>query len=195
MRDTGMIAHDSPQFIPKKTREGGYPAVAFNGTGAGIRAEALDEVGHYPWEYFLTFLELHLCTRLIEAGWEVRLYPELEVWHSRQSGSTYPARDYSGLRNYYLYVLEFYPWAELIYEVLHEIGYRTKLVLSGYLSIRLLISATYGAIRSYRWIIRARRPVSAETIRYLKEVRKCGNWHQIAPERRTYSKLKPEEVP
>jgi len=187
MRDTGLIAHDSPQFIPERRVSGGYPAVAFNGTGAGLRAEALSEVGFFNQGYFMMYLELHLCTRLLDAGWEVRHFPAIEVWHSRPSGSSYPAMSFFGLRNYYWYVWEFYPCPMAILETLHEISSRLKLVIRGELPLRSLINASFSAIREGSHIIRSRKPVSSEVLAYLRSVRHWGNQHGLAAKHRQYS--------
>lgn len=52
MRDSGRIAHDSPQFVPEGDSVMGYPAAAYNGTGAGLRASALLQTRLYPWHFF-----------------------------------------------------------------------------------------------------------------------------------------------
>jgi GT2 family glycosyltransferase len=182
-----LIAHDSPQFIPERQSTGGYPAVAFNGTGAGLRASALDEVGYFPWGYFMMYLELHLCTRLLEAGWEVNHFPEIEVWHSRSSGSSYPERSFYGQRNYYWYVWEFYPWQLAVFETMHEIAFRFKLVMRGKLSLLSSILASIAAIRGGPGILKVRRPVSRDVLDNMRSVRQCGNWHSKAPEFRQYS--------
>jgi len=84
MSDTGKIAFDSPQFWPEGNLESGYPCVAYNGTGAGLRTEAIRNLMPiYPKYYFRSWIELYLCTRLLQTDWDVRCFPNIEVWHCR----------------------------------------------------------------------------------------------------------------
>lgn len=46
-----------------------------------LRREALDEVGVFDEGYYMYVEDVDLCTRLRQAGWEVRFSPELEVTH------------------------------------------------------------------------------------------------------------------
>jgi N-acetylglucosaminyl-diphospho-decaprenol L-rhamnosyltransferase len=46
-----------------------------------LRREALEEVGLFDEGYWLYVEDVDLCTRLHDAGWEVRFCPELEVVH------------------------------------------------------------------------------------------------------------------
>jgi GT2 family glycosyltransferase len=187
MQDTGQIAHDSPQFIPEGNSQLGYPAVAYNGTGAALRTAALREVGYYPEPYFINYLELHLCTRLIQSGWKVRHFPDIEVWHSRKSGSSFPARSRRGLRNYLWYVLEFYPWPDVVQELLHEKAYRMKLCFKGQLSFQVILSALVWAIYGAPDLMSQRKPVSQTVLSYLQEVRRCGNWYDLSPKIRKFT--------
>jgi GT2 family glycosyltransferase len=182
MRDTGRIAHDSPQFVPEGSTDLGYPGVAFNGTGAGLRATALRDAGGYPRHFSMIYIELHLCTKLLAAGWQLRHFPTIEVWHSRISSSSNPPLSYYGLRNYYWYVWQFYPWPHVLSETLHELGSHTKLVLRGQIPPAAFWRATRDAFLGARQVLTQRRPVSGATLKYMQWVRRHGNWHGIAPE-------------
>lgn len=189
MRDTGRIAYDSPQFAPYgqgDKHNHGLPGVVFNGTGAGLRAEALRRGCSFPSYFFSTYLELHLCTALLDAGWEVRHFPEIEVWHSRPSGSSHPMTSYYGLRNYYWYVWQLYPASEIFFETLHRTGYHLKLWRQGHLSGQSLLKGTYDALRGAWYPLRHRQPISKTTLLYVKWVRRHGCWYGIAPEVRPF---------
>jgi len=186
MRDTGRIAHDSPQFVNFGPCAAGFPGAVFNGTGAALRSAALRQSGYYPDYFFLIYLELFLCTKLLDAGWEVRHFPELEVWHSRPSGSSHPASSYYGLRNYYWYVWQLYPAGDAFYETLHQTGFYFKLWRAGELSLRSWMKATVDAIRGAGKPLRRRQPMTMTTLLYMKWVRRHGNWHGIAPEVRPF---------
>jgi len=183
MVDTGEIAHDSPQFVPEGNLKSGYPCAAYNGTGAGLRAAALKGFGPiYPKCFFRTWIELYLCTNLLRTGWDVRHFPDIEVWHSRPSGSSVPVLSYYGLRNYYWYVWRFYPWRDLVWETLRELGSRIKSGLAGRVPFRVLWKATQDAFLGAISAFRNRQPVSLETLEYLRRVRQHSNRHGIAPE-------------
>ena len=187
MRDTGKIAHDSPQFVPEGNDGAGYPGVAFNGTGAGLRTAALRGAGYYPWHFFRTYLELHLCTRLLGQGWHVLHFPELEVWHCRQSQSAQERPyTYFGLRNYYWYIWELYPRPQVLGETFHELGSRFKLLLGGRIPVSLFWRATRDAFLGMRKALALRHPVSTDTIGHMRRVRRHGNWHGLTPEIRPF---------
>ncbi len=186
MRDTGRIAHDSPQFDPTSSRHGGYPCPAFNGTGAGLRTAALRACGYYPACFTISYLELWLCSRLLDTGWATRLYPEIEVWHSRPTGSSMPALSEMGLRNYYWYVWELYPWPLVLTETLHELASRLKMTLQGNLPPARYWDATRAAFVGVRRALERREPVSTNTIRQLRALRRQGNWHGLAAQIRPF---------
>jgi len=182
MRDTGKIAHDSPQFVPEGSLESGYPCVAYNGTGAGLRAAAVRKLMPiYRKNYFRSWIELYLCTNLLRAGWDVRHFPDIEVWHCRHSGSSIPCLSYHGLRNYYWYVLTFYPWPHWMTEVLHHFGSGIKLTLQGGIPVGLFLRSFKDALKGAPAVMDCRRPISPALLAHLGRVRRYGNWHGIAP--------------
>jgi GT2 family glycosyltransferase len=175
MQDTGQIAHDSPQFMPDEDTQTGYPTVAYNGTGAGLRASAVQNLlPAYPRMYFRSWIELHLCTRLLRAGWEVRHFPDIEVWHCRPSNSAVPEFSYYGLRNYYWYVLQFYPWPHWVNEILHHVVGGLRLMPHGTVRPALWLRAFLDAMRGVPTVVRQRDPVDPELLAYLRTVRRHG---------------------
>jgi len=194
MKDTGRIAYDSPQFIPEGDPARGFPTAAYNGTGAGLRMEALRQVGYYPFHFFRSWLELHLCTRLIEAGWQVRYFPSLEVWHCRPTGSVYRPVTYYGLRNYLWYVWTFYPWPYWIQETLHFLGSRLKLTWRRPASLRLLAKATIDAFLGWPRFASTRQPISSQTLNYLRRIRRHRNDYGLVPEYRRFPAPSPSNA-
>jgi GT2 family glycosyltransferase len=187
MRDTGCLARDSPQFVPEGSVAEGYPGVAYNGTGAGLRAEALREVGYYPWYFNNDYLELHLCTRLLDAGWQVRHFPQVQVWHSRPSGSSNPPCSYGGLRNYYWYVWEFYPWPQVLTETLHHLGSSLRCTVRVGTAFADFWRATLHAGLGVRQAVAQRRPVSQATLDYMRWVRSHGNDYGFVAQRQPFA--------
>jgi GT2 family glycosyltransferase len=191
MADTGKIAYDSPQFSPDDQHQGGYCAAAFNGTGAGLRADAVHAVGYYPFHFFRSWLELSLCTKLIDAGWEVRYFPELEVWHWRPTGSVNRPLTYYGLRNYFWYVWTFYPDGNVLRETMRYFAYCLKLILRRQLSVGLFARSWCSACLGWARIVGTRQPVSPSTIIYLRHIRQHTNDYGLVPAYRRFS-LTPE---
>lgn len=186
MQDTGLLAYDSPNYDYKSMAGGGYPSAAFNGTGAALRAQALKEVGYYPFYFFRSWCELHLCTRLIDKGWDVNYIPDLEVWHCRPSGSINRPITYYGLRNYLWYVWSFYPWPQVIIETIHYSGSRFLSVLQGKLSIVLFIKALIHALINWSQYSLDRKPISITTLESLQRRRASGNDHSIVDNYRSF---------
>jgi len=184
MRDTGRIAHDNPQFVPQPDEFGGYPCPAYNGTGAGLRRRAVQAVGPmYPAPFFHIYIELHLCTRLMEAGWKVRYFPKIEVFHSRSSSDPPANLGYYGLRNYYWYVWTLYPRSMAWRETAHQIGYNLRCLFKRQVRLGLLGRALWDATRDVSEARKCRQAVSRETVDYLRWLRRHGNSHGVAPER------------
>jgi GT2 family glycosyltransferase len=186
MCDTGRLGYDSPQFVLNGDLTHGYQTVAYNGTGAGLRATALHQVGHYPFHFFRSWLELHLCTRLIEAGWEVRYFPSIEVWHSRPSGSINRPVTYYGLRNYLWYVWTFYPWPQVAGETIHVLGSRLKLTLTRRMPLGTFMKALMDGVLGWLCQPSTRQPISHETLTYLRRVREYSNDQGVVPAHRPY---------
>lgn len=171
---TGEVADDSPRFVLTDAVDGGYPCAAYNGTGAGLRAAALRSAGYYPEDYFLSWIELYLCTRILDNGWEVRCYPDIVVEHFKEPGGSYRPMTYNGLRNYYWYVWTFYPGLHAVTETMRYLGGQMKKVLRGRLAFGLLARATVDAIRSFPKVLQQRSPISSGTLRTLCHIRKHG---------------------
>jgi GT2 family glycosyltransferase len=176
MRDTGFTAYDNPQYLPEGNKEIGYPAVSFNGTGAAIRKCVLQEVGFYPDYFFMSFIELHLSSRILDAGWEIRYFPEIEVWHDRPTGTITRFFTYEGMRNYFLYVWNLGPDAfSILRETIRYAGFLYKSALNGKASISLVTRSIFEAIWRLPIALKSRKPVSKSTWDYLFQIRKGEN--------------------
>lgn len=188
MRDTGLLAYDNPNYINETQRESEYPSAAFNGTGAALRTKALRDVGYYPFYFYRSWCELHLCTRLIDNGWHVNYVPDLEVWHCRQSGSINRPITYYGLRNYFWYVWSFYPWPHIFTETLYYTGSRILKVIQGKLPVTLFLKATVHAIVNWRQYSSDRKPITVKSLNSLRKRRESGNEHGIVDNYRPFGK-------
>jgi glycosyltransferase involved in cell wall biosynthesis len=68
-----------------------YPEV-FTGCGVGLRADALQQVGGLPEDYFMQAEEYDLSLRLLDAGWSVRRFEDLCVRHMKTPLARFPGR-------------------------------------------------------------------------------------------------------
>lgn len=172
MQDTQEIAQDNPEFRPVGDEQTGYPAAAYNGTGAGIRASALHNVGYYPEYFFRSFLELHLSTRILDAGWEIKYFPTIEVLHDRKTGSVNRVFTYYGIRNYFLYVWSLGPSVlSITKETLRYSGYLSKCVIRNEVSASLVTKSLIDAFLKLPQAIKTRKPISMNTWRELFNIR------------------------
>lgn len=55
--------------------------MAFNGAGAGVRRELLEEVGFYPEEFFLYWNEQDTAFRILDKGYEIKFYSDCISYH------------------------------------------------------------------------------------------------------------------
>jgi GT2 family glycosyltransferase len=172
MLDTGETALDNPEFSMTGDLQTGFPAASYNGTGAGIRTCVLSEVGFYPEYFFRSFLELHLCSRILNAGWDVKYFPTIEVWHDRPSGSVNRIFTYYGIRNYFLYVWASSPTPYIAAaETLRYVGWLIKCVAKGQVSLILVVRSIANAFLKLDHSIKSRKPVSLTVWRYLFNIR------------------------
>lgn len=73
--------------LPDGSREcSAYPNV-FIGCGTGFRRAALEQVGGLPDDFFMQAEEYDLSLRLLDAGWDIRSFPDLHVTHLKTPGA------------------------------------------------------------------------------------------------------------
>lgn len=193
MRDTGRVAYDSPQCLPTGDPDHGYPCAAYNGTGAGLRASAVKALGFFPRHSFvtqtITWIELHLCARLLDAGWEVRCFPDLEVWHSRPSGSVDHPMTFHGIREYLWFVWSLYPVSAVVRETLRFVGSQAKAVAAGRLPAGILLRGIGSALIGWRHVAPERRPIQWSTLAYLERARRQSDRAILVPPQRPFQPL------
>jgi hypothetical protein len=73
-------------------RQDGVPWCEFIGCGAGIRREALELVGGYDPDFFLYTNEIELALRMLDLGYQVRIFPDLVAYHLATPVGRPPAR-------------------------------------------------------------------------------------------------------
>jgi GT2 family glycosyltransferase len=73
--------------LPDGSREcSAYPDV-FIGAGTGFRRRALTQVGGLPEHFFMQAEEYDLSLRLLQAGWDIRAFDDLQVMHLKTAAA------------------------------------------------------------------------------------------------------------
>lgn len=55
--------------------------MAFNGAGAGVRRELLEQVGFYPEEFFLYWNEQDTAFRILDTGYKIQFFSDVVSYH------------------------------------------------------------------------------------------------------------------
>jgi GT2 family glycosyltransferase len=96
--------------LPDQSREcSAYPNV-FIGCGTGFRAEALQQIGGLPDDFFMQAEEYDLSLRLLQAGWEIRNFDDLHVTHLKTPGARKSWRTMRlDARNNFVVAMRYFP--------------------------------------------------------------------------------------
>ncbi|MFQ5806048.1 MAG: glycosyltransferase family 2 protein [Phycisphaerae bacterium] len=91
--DPALAAAGFTVHLPNGSQECSALPHVFVGCGVGLRAPALDEVGGLDRSFFMQAEEYDLSFRLLQAGWRVEIFADLQVDHlksphARQSEQT-----------------------------------------------------------------------------------------------------------
>ena len=78
---SGRVHHWHPTVREVNLPADGVDSPLFNGCAAAARRLVLDEVGFYPDEFFLYENERDLCTRIINAGYDVKYFTDISGHH------------------------------------------------------------------------------------------------------------------
>ena len=84
--------------------------LAFNGAGAGVRRELLEQVGFYPEEFFLYWNEQDTAFRILNAGYQIKFFSDVVSYHkySPQNRTSWRA-PYYYTRNAFWLIWKNYP--------------------------------------------------------------------------------------
>lgn len=87
----------------------------FRGCGSMARHEAIRKAGYYDERFFIFGNERDLTTRLLNLGYRVKLFPEVEVFHKAPFGMRHGKRSlYYHVRNFWLYAFKYVPWSRIL---------------------------------------------------------------------------------
>lgn len=78
---SGKIHHWHPKIKEENGPWEGFDSPLFNGCAGAARRSVLKKVGFYPEEFFLYENERDLCTRIINAGYDVKYFTDITGFH------------------------------------------------------------------------------------------------------------------
>ena len=78
---SGQVHHWHPSVREENVPSEGVDSPLFNGCAAAARRQVLNEAGFYPDEFFLYENERDLCTRIINAGYDVKYFTDISGYH------------------------------------------------------------------------------------------------------------------
>ncbi|MBM4060809.1 MAG: glycosyltransferase family 2 protein [Planctomycetes bacterium] len=87
----------------------------FRGCGSMARAEPLRKANWYDIRFFIFGNERDLTTRLLNLGYRVKMFPQVEVFHKAPFGMRHGKRSlYYHVRNFWLYAFKYLPWSQVL---------------------------------------------------------------------------------
>ncbi len=87
----------------------------FRGCGSMARADAIRKAGWYDIRFFIFGNERDLTTRLLNLGYRVKMFPQVEVFHKAPFGMRHGKRSlYYHVRNFWLYAFKYLPWSQVL---------------------------------------------------------------------------------
>jgi len=148
-----------------------FEAHYFPGVGHAIRARVLKETGGaYPDYYFYSTEELDLSYRVLDAGYEIRYTPHVQVFHKRSPTTRANFRFYFDLRNHIWMSWRLFPQP---YRTIHQLGWFARVTwqaaLAGYL--HAVPRAIRDAWKLRDAVLAERAPLKPETIKKIKKLR------------------------
>ena len=87
----------------------------FRGCGSMARGAAIRQAGWYDIRFFIFGNERDLTTRLLNLGYRVKMFPDVEVFHKAPFGMRHGRRSlYFHVRNFWLYAFKYLPWSQVL---------------------------------------------------------------------------------
>ncbi|QOS12740.1 putative glycosyltransferase, type 2 [Haloferax gibbonsii] len=140
----------------------------FIGVGNAILSEVIDSAGDYPEDYTYGFEEVDLSYRIIREGYRIRYCPDIQVTH-KESPVERVENDQliqNIMRNRTKTSAKYLPWRYVISSTILWVLYS---MLKTWGDPRPIISAMRDVYLERNTILDERRPLDAESMKYLRE--------------------------
>lgn len=166
----------------------GYEAHLFIGAGAAIKREVLEQVGYYDESFFIFFNENELSTRIIGAGYEIRYFPQIKVYH-KTSSTRFPARTrYFTTRNMIWYYWKYFPFHIAVGRTVIRLPFECMISVYHGVSIIQIIKTIFDTIVGMPMVLKNRQPIPAKyvkkALRYENVFQDIYNWIRETAKRR-----------
>lgn len=173
LEDRTKLSPNNPKFWKERGDEvRGYPCSTFDGGGVAFRSSVLKQTGLYTPEFFVYHSEVDLSTRIWDAGFEIRYFPGIAVSHRHSPVSRNPeTHTFYATRNYLWYVWIYYPISMGLFETLHFTQRSFFQNFRGGKSLAAWVRGLFAAVFGWPRASHHRRPVKAETIRWMQQLR------------------------
>lgn len=167
---SGQIIDWCHPYKPEEGADLSFPTQDISEGAVVYRRKALEEVGYYPEEYFISHEGPDLALRLIERGYEVIYTPEVAVRHSRSTlGRASWRRYYFDARNMIWMAIRLYPLGYGLPKVLVSLGALFIYSLrDGF--IKYYFKALWDGLLGAPAMWRQRQVISPATVRRLRNI-------------------------
>jgi GT2 family glycosyltransferase len=166
----GRSGREGGAMGPWRKVASGTEVPIFVGCGVGLRRMALERSGLFDGALFLYGNELDLVAKVLDAGYTVRYFPEVEFVHARSATNRVNLRvEYYGVRNLVWIIAKYFPPSQAL-----ALGLRVALQGLGYRLLKgepqrawAVARGLWGVLPLLRQRAADRRPVSPRTRRQL----------------------------
>jgi GT2 family glycosyltransferase len=170
---SNQLSPNNPKYWNEKGNDTiGYPCSTFDGGGVAFRKDVLEQTGAYLPEFFVYHSEVDLSTRIWDAGYEIRYFPEIAVCHRESSVARNLNRQtmYTA-RNYLWYVWIYYPRKMIFGETFDFLQRSFIQNLRTHKPIGSWFRGVSAAAFGWNKIKNRRKPVRRETIEWMQLLR------------------------
>ncbi len=161
---SGRIHHWHPSVREENLPAEGVDSPLFNGCAAAVTRQVLNQVGFYPDEFFLYENERDLCTRIINAGYDVKYFTDISGYHMAAGETRRNERIiYYARRNRIWYFWKYMPVSIALWKTLVVVGKSlTDVAASG--KVRIHLKPVVHALCGMPKILRKRTPVNRSIV-------------------------------
>lgn len=172
-RSNNQLSPNNPKYWNEKGNDSiGYPCSTFDGGGVAFRREVLAKTGSYLPQFFVYHSEVDLSTRIWDAGYEIRYFPEIAVCHREsQVARNLTRQTMYTARNYLWYVWIYYPRSLVFKETFHFLQRSFIQNIRMHKPIGSWLRGVVAAISGWHNIKHLRKPVHQETIEWMQLLR------------------------
>jgi GT2 family glycosyltransferase len=164
---SGKVHHWHPKVKDENGSEEGFDSPLFNGCAGAARRSVLNEVGFYPEEFFLYENERDLCTRIINAGYDVKYFTDIEGFHMVSHNERSSERlIFYATRNQIWYFWKYMPISIAVWKTFKIAIFNTFAAVK-HMEAKMYFIPIAAALKRLPGILKRRTPIKRE---YLSKV-------------------------